>query len=144
MSLAVTIDLGEEKNIHPTNKADVAARAALAAEAHVYKKDVAGDAPLYAGMTVEGNKVRVRLAHVEGGLEVRGGAIKGFALAGKDGKFQWADATLDGQDVVVHNDTITEPVAVRYAWADNPETTLYGKKSGLPVTPFRSDVPAAR
>ena len=144
VSLAVTIDLGEEKNIHPTNKADVAARAALAAEAHVYKKDVAGDAPLYAGMTVEGNKVRVRLAHVEGGLEVRGGAIKGFALAGKDGKFQWADATLDGQDVVVHNDTITEPVAVRYAWADNPETTLYGKKSGLPVTPFRSDVPAAR
>jgi len=144
VSMAVTIDLGEEKNIHPTNKADVAVRAALAAEAHVYKKDVAGDAPLFAGMSVEGNKVRVRLAHVEGGLEVRGGAIKGFALAGKDGKFQWADATLDGQDVVVHCDAVAEPVAVRYAWADNPESTLYGKKSGLPITPFRSDVPAER
>lgn len=139
--LAVTIDLGEEKNIHPANKADVAARAALSAEGHVYKKDVKGDAPLYAGMTIEGNKVRVRLSHAEGGLEVRGGTIKGFALAGRDGKFQWADATLDGQDVVVHSDAITEPVVVRYAWADNPASTLYGKISGLPVTPFRSDAP---
>ena len=144
VSLAVTIDLGEEKNIHPTNKADVAARAALAAEAHVYKKDVEGDAPLYAGLSIEGNKVRVRFDHAAGGLEVRGGAIKGFALAGRDGKFQWADATLDGQDVLVRCEAVAEPVAVRYAWADNPESTLYGKKSGLPVTPFRSDVPAER
>jgi len=144
VSLAVTIGLGEEKNIHPTNKADVAARAALAAEQHVYKKDVQGDAPLYAGMSIEGNKVRVRFAHADGGLEVRGSAIKGFALAGRDGKFQWADATLDGQDVLVHCEAVAGPVAVRYAWADNPDSTLYGKKSGLPVTPSRSDVPVER
>ena len=142
--IAVTIDLGEAKNIHPTNKQDVATRSALAAEAHVYKKSVAGDAPLYAGMNIEGGSVRVHLAHAEGGLEVRGESIKGFALAGKDGVFHWAAATLDGQDVLVQCEAVPEPVSVRYAWADNPEVTLYGKASGLPVTPFRSDVPKSK
>ena len=144
VSLVVTIDLGEAKNIHPANKQDVAARAAMAAEANVYgKAAVIGNSLQFAGMTVESDRVRVKLKGAEGGLEVRGGAIKGFSVAGADGKFHWADAKLDGEDVVVHSDAVPAPKAVRYGWADNPECTLYGK-SGLPLAPFRSDGPTTR
>jgi len=144
VSLVVTIDLGDAKNIHPTNKQDVATRAALAAEANIYgKKDVIGNAPSYAKMTVEGDKVRVSLANTGGSVEVRDGAAKGFALAGKDGKFYWAEATIDGQDLIVHSADVPTPTAVRYGWADNPGCNVYGK-SGLPLTPFRSDIPTPR
>lgn len=67
-----------------------------------------------------------------------GQPLKGFAVAGEDKKFSWAQATIDGSDVIVESDKVTAPVAVRYAWADNPEATLYNKE-GLPASPFRTD-----
>ena len=144
VSLVVTIDIGEAENIHPANKHDVAARAVRAAKAHVYAQpNIIGDAPSYVSMAIEGNNIRVRLANTGAGLEARGAAIHGFSLAGADGKFHWADATLDGQDVLVHSPAVPAPTIVRYGWADNPECTLYGK-TGLPVAPFRSDAPAPR
>ncbi|HOW18658.1 MAG TPA: hypothetical protein PLC79_06440, partial [Phycisphaerae bacterium] len=87
---------------------------------------------------VEGDKVRLTFKHVNGGLVARGGELKGFAIAGADRKFVWAEAKIDGDTVVVHSDKVAKPVAVRYAWADNPECNLYNK-AGLPASPFRTD-----
>jgi sialate O-acetylesterase len=138
-AMAVIIDVGEEKDIHPKNKQDVAKRLALAAEKLAYNKaDVVYSGPMYKGMKIEGDKVRLSFDHVGGGLVARGDALKGFAVAGDDKKFVWAEAKLDGNDVIVSAPGVSEPKAVRYGWADNPEVTLYNTE-GLPATPFRTD-----
>jgi sialate O-acetylesterase len=136
--MAVAIDLGEEKDIHPRNKQDVGKRLARAALGTVYDRAVVYSGPLYDGMKVEGDRIRVSFKHVGGGLEARGGKLAGFAVAGADRKFVWAEAEIDGETVVVRHPLVPAPVAVRYAWADNPEATLYNKE-GLPASPFRTD-----
>jgi sialate O-acetylesterase len=134
----VTIDIGDASDIHPKNKLDVGRRLALLA-----RKDVYGEAhasargPSFAGLTVEGGEARVRLSH-SGGLEARGGAPVGFALAGADRRWHWAEARIDGSEVVLRSREVPEPVAVRYAWADNPACNLYNG-AGLPAVPFRTD-----
>ena len=137
---AVTIDIGDAADIHPRNKEDVGKRLALVALAKSYgKSDVVYSGPEYQSMAVEGDKVRLRFAHAAGGLVVKdGGALKGFAVAGEDRKWHWAEATVDGESVVVRSDKVAKPVAVRYAWANNPPTNLYNK-AGLPAVPFRTD-----
>ena len=138
--MAVTIDIGEARNIHPRNKQDVGKRLGLAALAIAYGKDLVYSGPMYesGSMTVNGNQVVLRFKHVGGGLVAKGGPLKGFAVARADKTFAWAEAKIEGQTVVVTSPKVAKPVAVRYAWADNPDCNLYNKE-GLPASPFRTD-----
>lgn len=139
--LAVAIDIGEEVDIHPRNKADVGARLAQWALARVYGKAVVPSGPLYAGMTIEGCRIRLRFEHVGGGLVARGGDLKTFVIAGEDRKFKPGIARIDGATVVVESPDVPEPIAVRYAWANNPEGCNLYNAEGLPASPFRTDTP---
>jgi sialate O-acetylesterase len=135
---AVIIDIGEANDIHPKNKHDVGKRLALAAERIAYgKNDVVHSGPVFDSMKVEGNKARLKFLHADG-LQAKGGELKGFAVAGEDKKFAWADAKIEGDSVVVSAAGVEKPVAVRYGWADNPECNLYNG-ANLPASPFRTD-----
>ena len=136
--MAVIIDAGEALNIHPQNKQVVGARLALAATKLAYGGDEEFSGPVFDKMDVKGGKAVLSFKHVGGGLDAKGGALKGFTVAGADKKFVWAEAKIVGKTVEVSCPEVKEPAAVRYAWADNPEATLYNK-DGLPATPFRSD-----
>jgi sialate O-acetylesterase len=136
--MAVTADIGDPNDIHPKNKQEVGRRLALAAEAIVYGKDVVYSGPVYDSMKVEGNKIRLSFRHVDGGLKGKPHPLTSFEIAGADRKFVAAQAKIEGKTVVVRSAKVAQPVAVRYAWADNPECSLYNK-SGLPAVPFRTD-----
>ena len=137
--MAVIIDIGHPTDIHPRNKQDVGGRLALWAESQVYRKELPEySSPLFDSMKVEDTKARISFKHAGGGLEARGDRLTGFAIAGEDRTFVWADAKIDGNTVVVWSDKIAKPAAVRYAWADYPECNLYSKE-GLPASPFRTD-----
>lgn len=136
--LAVTIDIGDAADIHPRNKEDVGKRLAAWALSTTYGKEIAGSGPVFESMQVEGNVIRLKFAHTHGGLEARGGPLKGFAVAGEDRKWVWADAKIEGEEVVVTSAHASQPVAVRYAWSNNPECNLYNN-AGLPAVPFRTD-----
>ena len=138
--LAVAIDIGDAADIHPKNKQDVGKRLALAALARTYGQDVEYSGPQYASMAVEGNAARLSFSHVGGGLVAKGGPLTGFALCGDDGKWVWAEAVIDGKTIVVSSAQVAKPVALRYAWADNPVCNLYNA-AGLPAVPFRTDTP---
>jgi sialate O-acetylesterase len=135
---AVTVDIGEADDIHPRNKQDVGLRLALAALNTVYGQDVVYSGPTFRDMTVEGNSIRLHFDHVGGGLVAAGNALRGFAVAGEDREFVWANAVIDGETLVVSGPGITSPVAVRYAWANNPVISLFNRE-GLPASPFRTD-----
>ena len=135
--LAVAIDVGDAADIHPKDKQTVGQRLALAALAVAYGKDLVYSGPMFESMAIEGGKVRVSFKHVGGGLVVRGQKLEGFALAGPDGVYHWADAVLDGNTVVLTSPEAPNPAAVRYAWANNPACNLYNKE-GLPAVPFRA------
>jgi sialate O-acetylesterase len=136
--MAVIIDIGDARDIHPKNKQDVGKRLALWALAETYDQKLVHSGPLYDSMKVEGNKARLSFKHVGGGLVARGEKLAGFALAGEDRKFVWADAKIEGDAVVVWSEAVPSPAAVRYGWADNPDCTLFNKE-GLPASPFRTD-----
>ncbi|MGQ9462344.1 MAG: sialate O-acetylesterase [Candidatus Fervidibacter sp.] len=136
--MAVAIDIGEANDIHPRNKQDVGKRLASAALAVAYGRKVVYSGPIYRSMRIEGNKIRLFFDHVGSGLVAKGGELRGFAIAGKDGKFVWANAKIEGDTVLVWSEQVPEPVAVRYGWADNPDCNLYNKE-GLPASPFRTD-----
>jgi len=137
--MAVIIDIGDAKDIHPKNKQDVGKRLALWALANTYDKDVVYSGPLYRSMEKDGGRIVLHFDHCGGGLVARGGEpLKGFAIAGEDRKFVWADARIEGDTVVVDSSEVANPMAVRYAWADNPVCNLFNK-AGLPASPFRTD-----
>ncbi len=137
--MAVTIDIGDAKDIHPGNKQDVGKRLALAAQNIVYQKDIPYSGPIYKSMEKEGDKVILDFDFKHDGLMVKDGSIlKGFAIAGADKKFVWAKAEIVDNKVVVYSSEIKEPVAVRYAWSANPECNLINSV-GLPASPFRTD-----
>jgi len=137
--MAVIIDIGEANDIHPKNKQDVGKRLSMWALGSIYGKDVAFSSPLYDSMTVEGDRIRVRFKHAFGGLMTPACApVNGFAIAGDDQKFYWADAVIQGDSVVVSSKTVAKPVAVRYGWGNNPVCNLYSG-AGLPASPFRTD-----
>lgn len=137
--MATIIDIGDAKDIHPKNKQDVGKRLALWALAQTYGRDGVYSGPLYKSMEAKDGKIALRFDHVGGGLVAQGSeSLKGFAIAGVDRKFVWAEAKIKGNTVVVGSDAVSEPVAVRYAWADNPVCNLYNK-AGLPASPFRTD-----
>jgi sialate O-acetylesterase len=138
---AVIIDLGEGRDIHPRNKQDVAKRLVRWALARDYGlSDIAYRSPQYRSMDKQGSKLVLKFDHVGPGLYTFDVPRPiGFAIAGSDRKFVWAEAELQGSDtIVVWSDKVPDPVAVRYAWADNPRCNVYSR-NGLPLTPFRTD-----
>jgi sialate O-acetylesterase len=139
--MATAIDIGDAEDIHPRNKQEVARRLALAARKLVYHDNVQASGPRYKGIKVEGNKIRVQFSETSSGLQVKNGTeLRGFAIAGTDGKYAWAKAIIDGNNVIVSNEAIKQPKGVRYDWGNTPQGNLYNK-DGLPALPFRSDGP---
>jgi sialate O-acetylesterase len=139
--MAVTIDIGEWNDVHPLNKKDVGKRLALAAQKVAYKDDkVVYSGPIYKSFEVEGNKVILTIENIGSGLIVKGGGeLNYFAISGADKKFVWAKAIIENDKIIVCNEKVTNPVAVRYAWADNPEGANLFNMEGLPASPFRTD-----
>lgn len=139
--MAVAIDLGEWNDIHPDNKKDVGERLSLLADQLAYgNKSMVASGPLYDTVLIEGNRMKIRFHHVGGGLITNDGEAPGeFAIAGADKKFVWAKAKIEGNQVIVWNDAIAQPLYVRYAWADNPANPNLYNKEGLPASPFRTD-----
>jgi len=137
--MAVAIDVGEADQIHPKNKQAVAHRLALNARALAYGEEVEFSGPLHERTSVEGSSIRLHFNHSTGGLKSRdGGRLTGFAIAGEDREFVWAEARIEGREIVVSSPRVPAPIAVRYAWADNPICNLVNGAE-LPASPFRTD-----
>jgi sialate O-acetylesterase len=139
---AITIDVGEERDIHPGNKQDVGARLARVALATAYHRPVLASGPRFRSMRVHGDTVTVAFDDVGSGLlsgAPDGRSVGGFAVAGADRRFVWANARIVGQRVEIWSDSVRAPVAVRYAWANAPRGPLLYNRDGLPAAPFRSD-----
>lgn len=138
---AVTIDVGEANDIHPKNKQDVGARLALVARKVAYGEPVLASGPTYRGRTLRGDTAIVTFSNIGSGLVTRSGdsRVHGFELAGPDRKFAWADAQIVGDRVKVWSDRVRQPVAVRYAWTNNPDRADLYNREKLPAAPFRTD-----
>lgn len=159
--MAVLIDTGESKDIHPQSKDIAGQRLARIALAQTYGKAIPFSGPIYDSMKVEGYMIRVSFQHLEAGLVARdvppeypvmrrtgetapllrnspNSELEGFAICGEDRNWVWADAKIDGDTVLVWSENVPAPVAVRYAWAENPTVNLYNQV-GLPASPFRTD-----
>jgi sialate O-acetylesterase len=136
--MAVTIDVGTKTSIHPRKKQAVGTRLALVARAVGYGENIEFSGPVYRSMEKRGDKIVLRFDHVDGGLEARGGELKGFVIAGEDAVFVNAVARIDGDAIVVSSPHVAAPQYVRYAWANWPDVSLYNKE-GLPAPPFRTD-----
>ena len=150
--MAVITDIGAANDIHPRNKQDVGWRLAQWALHQTYgQKDLVPSGPLYKSHKVEGKTIRLSFDHVGSGLivgkkngleptaEVKDGKLEHFSISGKDNKWVWADARIDGQTVIVESKEVTEPVAVRYGFTMNPAKANLYNKEGLPAGPFRTD-----
>ncbi len=150
--MAVITDIGAANDIHPKNKQDVGWRLAQWALHQTYgQKNLVPSGPLYKSHKVEGNKIRLSFDHAGSGLivgkktglepteEVKDGKLEHFSISGKDNKWVWADARIDGQTVVVESKEVSEPVAVRYGFTMNPAKANLYNKEGLPAGPFRTD-----
>jgi sialate O-acetylesterase len=158
---AILIDIGDMNNIHPADKMDVGDRLARIALAQTYGQAIPYSGPVYDSMTVEGDKVRIKFQHTDGGLVAKplpandpsvapdlkpvplvrnspDSELEGFAICGADHQWKWATARIDGTTVLVSSPEVPAPVAVRYAWAANPICNLYNG-AGLPACPFRTD-----
>jgi sialate O-acetylesterase len=137
--IATAIDIGNQTDIHPKNKQEVGRRLALVAEATTYGKKVAYSGPVYKSSTVKDSSIRISFTQTNGGLNAKGGApLTGFEIAGTDGKFVIADATIDGNSVVVSSPDVPSPTAVQYDWSGYPNGNLYNG-AGLPTFPFKTD-----
>ena len=137
--MAVAIDIGDAHDIHPRNKQEVGRRLALNALAGTYGvPGVTPCGPLFRSAQREGPAFRLTFAHAEGGLVCRGPQLMGFAVAGKNRRFVWAEAHIAGETVLVYSPHVSNPVAARYGWADNPACNLHNA-AGLPASPFRTD-----
>lgn len=143
--MASAVDIGNEHDIHPSNKQDVGRRLALAAAKVAYGEDIVHSGPTYQSMKTENQQIRIRLSNVGSGLLIRDkyGYGRGFEIAGADGEYHWAQARLDGQDVIVSSPLVEQPTAVRYAWSNTPDGNVYNREE-LPAVPFRTDQPHDR
>lgn len=158
---AVLIDVGEAYDIHPRNKKDPGERLARIALAQTYGRNIPFSGPVYRAMKLEGSRIRIDFNHVDGGLVAStlptdykprsihpevvklllprpASQLQGFAICGRDRKWVWADAKIDGESIVAWSDQVPEPIAIRYAWSDNPTCNL-SNLAGLPAAPFRTD-----
>jgi sialate O-acetylesterase len=140
--MAVIIDIGDAKNIHPVNKDDVGYRLSLAALKVAYGKDIVYSGPVFKAVKINGDKIVLEFDNVGSGLVAKDkyGYLKSFTIAGSDKKFVWARAYLTPDNkIVVSCDAVKNPIAVRYAWADNPDDANLYNTEGLPASPFRTD-----
>lgn len=135
--LAVIIDVGEWNDIHPLDKKTVGDRLALQAMKLAYGKNIVADGPVYQSMKVDGNKIVLTFKKGTDDFAPVS-ELKGFAIKNSDGNWTWAKAKIEGRTIVVWNDSVTNPVAVRYDWADNPDGNLKNK-TGLPASPFTTE-----
>ncbi len=139
-AVACAIDIGDAKDIHPKNKQEVGRRLALLALDQCYGKSLVDKGPEFDSLSIEGIKARVKFKNVGGGLVSKDSLpLAQFSIAGADKKFVWADAEIDGDSVIVSSPEVISLVAVRYAWAENPESANLANKEGLPAYPFRTD-----
>ena len=137
--MAVTMDIGTLKNIHPPNKEDVAKRLALWALAETYKeKGFVYSGPLYQKMKKEKARIRIYFDHADSGLDSKEQSLTHFVIAGADRVFHNAHAVIDGKTVWVSSPLVSKPIAVRYGWSDIAQPNLFNKE-GLPASPFRTD-----
>ena len=136
--MAVSIDIGNPTDIHPRNKQDVGLRLALAARAIAYGEgDLEYSGPMFRQATRDSSGLRLWFDHVGGGLEARGDQLEGFQIAGRDGKFVAAQASIVGNTVLVSSEAVKHPVRVRYAWAADAQGNLFND-AGLPASPFQT------
>jgi sialate O-acetylesterase len=142
--IVATLDIGDPHDIHPHNKQEVGRRLALLARQLAYHEKVEAYGPVYRSMSISGSKVTIRFTHLGGGFVTSdGGAPKGFAVAGRDRHWYWADATIVGDTIVVSSAQVPDPTGVRYAWSPGPVGNV-AARNGLPMFQFRSDdYPAA-
>ncbi len=136
--MAIAIDIGEEKDIHPKNKQEVGRRLALWALGEVYGKSGPTSGPLPAGHESRADAIVVRFKHAQGGLVAKGGELRGFEIADKSGKWSAAAARIEGDSIIVSSSAVTAPTAARYAWSNYPDSNLFNG-AGLPASPFRTD-----
>jgi len=136
--IAMAIDIGEAADIHPRNKQEVGRRLARSALAITYGKNIEWSGPWYKSMEITGKGIRLAFDHAQSGLVAKGDKLTGFAIAGEDRKFVWANAVIDGTTVLVSSPAVAKPVAARYGWDANPTCNLYNKEN-LPAVPFRTD-----
>ncbi|MHC4123521.1 MAG: sialate O-acetylesterase [Planctomycetota bacterium] len=137
--MVVTMDIGNVNDIHPKNKQDVGRRLSLWVLADTYgKKGIVCSGPIYKGMKKEGDKIRLFFDYLDGGLVASEGALTHFEIAGRDKNFVNAEANIDGDTVVVYNEKVSKPVAVRFGWSNTAVPNLYNR-AGLPASPFRTD-----
>ena len=137
--MAVITDVGDAGDIHPRDKKTVGQRLALIARAKTYGENITYSGPFYREMKLEGTKIRIIFDHTAQGLITPGNEpLRGFAIRSTADEWLWATAEIDGNDVIVSNDSLQNPVAVRYNWADNPIGNLYNT-AGLPANSFRTD-----
>jgi sialate O-acetylesterase len=139
-AMATAVDIGDAQNMHPTDKQDVAHRLVLAAAKVVNGENLVYSGPTFQSMQIEGNGIRIKFVNLGSGLLIKDnqGDLLGFEIRAADGKFLWAQARQDGQDIVVTNAAIQQPVAARYDWRNTPDGNLFNKE-GLPAVPFRTD-----
>jgi sialate O-acetylesterase len=140
-AMVVTIDVGEWNDIHPLKKQDVGMRTSLAAQKLAYGElDLVASGPIYQSMKIKKNKAIISFSNIGSGLKIKNGkTVSQIAIAGADGVFVWANAKIAGNNIVVWHKDIKQPVAVRYAWSDNPFGCNLYNKEGLPASPFRTD-----
>lgn len=139
-AMAVAIDLGEWNDVHPDRKKDVGERLALAAKKMAYGENVVYSGPTYQSQTIQGNKIIITFDNIGNGLTTSDGELPGeFAIAGEDKKFVWANASIQGDKIIVSSEEVPAPKYVRYAWADNPVNPNLMNKESLPAAPFRTD-----
>ena len=134
--MAVTIDIGNPDDVHPTDKLTVGQRLALSARSVAYGESVESSGPLFRQVTAEGANLRVWFEHREG-LQVKGGSLTGFEVAGSDGVFAPAEAKIVGDTIVLNSLVVAKPSMARYGWSNSPECHLYNR-AGLPASPFQS------
>ncbi len=137
-AMAVITDVGNETDIHPTQKDPVGGRLALAARAIAYGERLEYSGPVYSSMKVKSNQAMLSFKHTGSGLVAKDGELKGFTIAGADGHFTPAKATIEGNKVIVESPWVPAPKAVRYGWAATPDVNLFNRED-LPATPFRTD-----
>jgi sialate O-acetylesterase len=139
--MAITTDIGNPKNIHPRNKQDVGLRLALLALNKTYNKNIVSSGPMYKSMKIEGGKIILSFSEIGGGLITtdKFGYVKGFEIAGADGKYAYSKAFIKDNQVVVYNDSIASPINVRFGWFDDASENNLFNKEGLPANPFTTD-----
>jgi len=137
-AMTVITDVGNATDIHPTRKEPVGQRLALAARALAYGEKIEYSGPLYQSMKAKGDKISLSFTHTGAGLVAKDGELKGFTIAGADGKFVPAKAEIKGSAVIVSAEGVGDPKAARYGWANFPEVNLTNKE-GIPASPFRTD-----